>query len=225
MKNIHALILGATGSTGQKLLDLILKDSSYSKVSIFVRRNPSIEHEKLTTHEIDFSRLKDYKRLIEGDILFSAFGTTLKDAGSKTQQYLVDYTYQYEFAKMASDNGINHFSLVSSAGANERSFFFYPKIKGELEQSVKKLQFKKIQIFQPAILIRQPELMRNGERIGIRVFNALNKIGLLKSQKPLSVSVLAKKMISEVKSDKVLGIKTYRLKDIISKKSLAYPLQ
>ena len=218
MKNIHALILGATGSVGQELLDLILKDSSFSKVSIFVRRKFSIEHEKLTTHEIDFSRLKDYKRLIDGDILFSAFGTTLKDAGSKTQQYLVDYTYQYEFAKMASDNGINHFSLVSSAGANERSFFFYPKIKGELEQSVKKLQFKKIQIFQPAILIRQPELMRNGERIGIRVFNALNKIGLLKSQKPLSVSFLAKKMISEVKSDKVLGIKTYRLKDIISKK-------
>ena len=218
MKNIHALILGATGSVGQELLDLILKDSSFSKVSIFVRRKSSIKHEKLTTHEIDFSRLKDYKRLIEGDILFSAFGTTLKDAGSKTQQYLVDYAYQYEFAKMASDNGINHFSLVSSAGANERSFFFYPKIKGELEQSVKKLQFKKIQIFQPAILIRQPELMRNGERIGIRVFNALNKIGLLKSQKPLSVSFLAKKMISEVKSDKVLGIKTYRLKDIIYKK-------
>ena len=218
MKNIHALILGATGSAGQELLDLILKDSSFSKVSIFVRRKPSIEHEKLTTHEIDFSRLKDYKRLIDGDILFSAFGTTLKDAGSKTQQYLVDYTYQYEFAKMASDIGINHFSLVSSAGANERSFFFYPKIKGELEQSVKKLQFKKIQIFQPAILIRQPELMRNGERIGIRVFNALNKIGLLKSQKPLSVSFLVKKMISEVKSDKVLGIKTYKLKDIISKK-------
>ncbi len=216
MKNIHALILGATGSTGQELLDLILNDSSYSKVSIFVRRKPSIDHEKLTTHEIDFSRLKDYKSLIDGDILFSAFGTTLKDAGSKKQQYIVDFTYQYEFAKMASDNGINHLSLVSSAGANERSFFFYAKIKGELEQAVKKLPFKKIQIFQPPILIRQPELMRNGERIGIRVFNVLNKIGLLKSQKPLSVSILAKKMISEIKSEKILGIKTYKPKYIIS---------
>ena len=114
MKNIHALILGATGSTGQELLNLILEDSSYSKVSIFVRRKFLIEHQKLTIHQIDFSRLKDYKRLINGDILFSAFGTTLKDAGSKSQQYLVDFTYQYEFAKMASDNGINHFSLVSS---------------------------------------------------------------------------------------------------------------
>jgi hypothetical protein len=218
MKNIHAIILGATGSVGQELLDLILRDSSFSKVSIFVRRKFSIEHEKLTTHEIDFSRLRDYKRLIDGDILFSAFGTTLKDAGSKTQQYLVDFNYQYEFAKMASDNGINHFSLVSSSGANKRSFFFYPKIKGELEQAVKKLPFKKIQIFQPPILIRQLELMRNGERIGIRVFNVLNKIGLLKSQKPLSVSFLAKKMISEIKSEKILGIKTYKPKDIISSK-------
>jgi len=218
MKSFHALILGATGSTGQVLLDLILKDSSYDKVSIFVRRKTSIKHEKLITHEIDFTRLKDYKRLIYGDILFCAFGTTLKDAGSKNQQYLVDFTYQYEFAKMASDNGINYLSLVSSAGANERSFFFYPKIKGELEQAVKKLRFKKIQIFQPPILIRQPELMRNGERICIKLLNVLNKIGLLKSQKPLSVSFLAKKMICEIKSEKILGIKTYEPKDIFSSK-------
>ena len=218
MKSFHALILGATGSTGQVLLDLILKDSSYDKVSIFVRRKTSIKHEKLITHEIDFTRLKDYKRLIYGDILFCAFGTTLKDAGSKNQQYIVDFTYQYEFAKMASDNGINYLSLVSSAGANERSFFFYPKIKGELEQAVKKLRFKKIQIFQPPILIRQPELMRSGERICIKFLNVLNKIGLLKSQKPLSVSFLAKKMICEIKSEKILGIKTYEPKDIFSSK-------
>ncbi len=37
MKNIHALILGATGSTGQELLDLILNDSSFNRLSIFLR--------------------------------------------------------------------------------------------------------------------------------------------------------------------------------------------
>ena len=215
MKKLHALVLGATGSVGQELLKLLLKDSGYSKVSIFVRRKTTIEHQKLTTHEIDFSRLKDYKRFVEGDVLFSALGTTLKDAGSKSRQYLVDFTYQYEFAKMASDNGIPHFSLVSSAGANQKSFFFYPKIKGELEQAVKKLPFKKTQIFQPPILIRQPELIRSGEKIGIKVFTVLNKIGFLKSQKPLSVSFLAEKMISEIKSDRTLGMRTYKPNDII----------
>ena len=36
---MHALILGATGSTGQELLKLLLEDSSFSKVSIYVRKN------------------------------------------------------------------------------------------------------------------------------------------------------------------------------------------
>ena len=128
---------------------------------------------------------------------FSALGTPLKEAGSKQKQYLVDYTNQYEFAKMASDNGVENYSLISSTGANEKSVFFYPKIKGALEKSVKKLNFKTIQIFQPPTLIRQPELMRAGEKIGIKVFKGLNKIGILNSQKPLHVRDLAKKMISE----------------------------
>ena len=41
---------------------------------------------------------------------------------SKKHQYLVDYTYQYEFAKIASENRVSHYSLVSSIGANEKSF-------------------------------------------------------------------------------------------------------
>jgi uncharacterized protein YbjT (DUF2867 family) len=149
MKHLHAIVLGATGATGQEIVRLLLKDTTFSKISIFVRRKPNIEHDKLIVHEINFSRLIDYRDLINGDILFSALGTTLKEAGSKQQQYLVDYTYQYEFAKMAADNGVTHYSLVSSTGADKKSFFFYPKIKGALEESVKKLKFEKIQIFQP----------------------------------------------------------------------------
>jgi len=216
LKNLHALILGGTGATGKELLKLLLNDPSYIKVSIFVRRKPAIKHKKLYIHEIDFSRLNYYKSLIDGNVLFSALGTTLKDAGSRSQQYQVDYTYQYEFAKMASDNGVEIFSLVSSAGANPKSIFFYPRIKGELEQAINNLAFKKIQIFQPSILIRQPELMRKGEKIGIKIFKILNRIGLLKSQKPLSVLFLAKKMIGEIKSNKRLSSSTYKLKDIIS---------
>ncbi|MDO7698665.1 MAG: NAD(P)H-binding protein [Schleiferiaceae bacterium] len=215
MKNHQATVLGATGATGQEIVSLLLKDDAYSKVSIFVRSKPNIQHNKLMVHEVDFSKLNNYKDLINGDILFSALGTTRKEAGSLKQQYLVDYTYQYEFAQMASDNGVTHYSLVSSTGANEKSFFFYPKVKGSLEESVKKLKFKKIQIFQPPMLIRQAELMRVPEKNGIKFLKGLNKIGLLKSQKPLSVSLLAKKMIIESKSEKSVQLKTYQLKDIL----------
>tara|TARA_B110000444_G_scaffold7382_1_gene6683 strand:+ start:6184 stop:6831 length:648 start_codon:yes stop_codon:yes gene_type:complete len=215
MRNLHALVLGATGATGKEIINLLLNDDAYSKVSIFVRRKPNIEHNKLMVYEVDFSKLSNYQDLINGDVLFSALGTTRKEAGGLKQQYLVDYTYQCEFAKMASDNGVNNYSLVSSTGANEKSFFFYPKIKGDLEESVKKLKFKKIQIFQPPMLIRQPELMRSSEKTGIKFLQGLNTIGLMKSQKPLSVSTLARKMVIESKLEKRGHLEIYKPKDII----------
>ena len=103
MKRLKAIVLGATGATGQELVKLLLNDPNFSKVSIFVRKKPRIKHEKLTTYEIDFSRLNEYKGLINGDVIFSALGTTLSQAGSKTRQYLVDFNYQYEFAKIGSE--------------------------------------------------------------------------------------------------------------------------
>jgi len=214
MKRLEAIVLGATGATGQELVKLLLKDSLFSKVIIFVRKNPKIKHDKLTTYEIDFSRLNQYKGLIHGDVIFSALGTTLSQAGSKNQQYNVDFTYQYEFAKIGSENNVNYYSLVSSVGADLKSPFFYLKTKGTLEEAVKRLGFDNIYIFQPPFLIRQSNLIRPGEKRALMILKLLNQIGILKSQKPISVLELAKKMIDEIKSDKIPQLKIYKPKDI-----------
>ena len=207
---MHALVLGATGATGQELVKFLLEDSNFSKVSVFVRRAINISHEKLIIHEINFSKLSQYNSLVNGDVFFSTLGTTKRQAGGKKAQFLVDYTYQYEFAKMAFENSISHYSLVSSVGANKNSIFFYPKIKGALEESVRSFNFKKIQIFQPPSLIRQQELMRLGEKISIKLLNGINKIGLLKNLKPLLVKDLAKKMIDESLLSNVNRVTTYK---------------
>ena len=213
-RKLHALILGATGATGKELVKELLNNPNFYKISVFGRRVPDIDNKKLFKYKIDFSELNKIKKLLSGDILFSALGTTLKQAGGKKQQFLVDYTYQYEFAKIAVENGTKNYSLVSSTGADKNSFFFYPKIKGELEESIKKLSFNKIQIFQPPTLIRQPALARKGEKIGIKVFNRLNKIGLFKSQKPLPVKILAKIIIDAALSKNSDRLEIFSTQDI-----------
>tara|TARA_B100000131_G_C17968429_1_gene553399 strand:- start:144 stop:791 length:648 start_codon:yes stop_codon:yes gene_type:complete len=214
MKKLHALVLGATGATGRELVKLLLEDSNFMQVSIFVRSKIDIDHEKLIIHKIDFTRLNEYNNLIKGDILFSALGTTKKEAGGKKEQFLVDYTYQYEFAKMASQNGVNHYSLISSIGADKNSFFFYPKIKGALESSIKSLGFNKIHIFQPPSLIRQSELIRSGERYSIKFLHVINKLGFFKSFKPILVKDLAKKIIKESLLNQIEGVVVYKSKDL-----------
>ena len=213
MQQQHAIVLGATGATGRALLQQLLEHPAFGSVTIFVRKAPALTHEKLKVHVIDFSKLQTYKNLIVGDVLFSALGTTRKDAGSKAKQYEVDYTYQYEFAKMALNNGVDHYALVSSYGADETSMFFYLKIKGALEEAIKKLSFQSICIYQPPSLIRQPDLLRPAEKRAIWMMKKLSRIWFLRSQQPLSVATLAEKMIAEA-VQQTKGVKVFLPKDI-----------
>jgi len=216
MIKLKALVIGATGATGRELVNSLINDEDFNQVSIFVRKAPDLEHEKLKIHIIDFNEIIKHKELIKGDILFSALGTTKKEAGGKQRQYIIDYTYQYEFAKIAAENGVDQLSLVSSIGANPKSFMFYPKMKGELESDVKKLKFKKIDIFQPPILIRQPEVIRKAEKKAISIIQKLNKLGILKSQQPLMVSNLAERMVKTAKTNSKEKVNTYLPKEIFN---------
>ena len=213
MQQQQAIVLGATGATGRVLVQQLLEHPAFGSVTIFVRKAPALTHEKLKVHVIDFSKLQTYKNLIDGDVLFSALGTTRKDAGSKAKQYEVDYTYQYEFAKMALNNEVDHYALVSSYGADETSMFFYLKIKGALEEAIKKLSFQSICIYQPPSLIRQTDLLRPAEKRAIWMMKKLSRVWFLRSHQPLSVATLAEKMIAEAVQH-TKGVKLFLLKDI-----------
>jgi len=215
MKQFHALVIGATGAVGRFLVSQLLENSRIKSVTIFVRKNITSENKKLIVHKIDFSNISKHRDKIVGDVLFSAMGTTLKDAGSKKKQYLVDYTYQYNFAKIASENGVKQYSLVSSMGANTRSLFFYPKIKGILEENVANLSFERVQIFRPASLIRPLTLLRKNEKIIVSIIIFFNKLNLFTAIKPLDVEDLAKFMINKVFEDNTKKTTVYDLKEII----------
>ena len=47
MKKLNILVIGATGATGRELVKLLLNDNEVEKVTIFVRKAPELEHEKL----------------------------------------------------------------------------------------------------------------------------------------------------------------------------------
>jgi uncharacterized protein YbjT (DUF2867 family) len=191
---MNALILGATGATGKDLLELLLQDTEIEHVTIFVRRALNLTHEKLKIHIIDFDKPEEWKTLVLGDVLFSCLGTTLKIAGSKEAQWKVDYEYQYLFSKIAKENNVNSLVLVSAANASSKSSIFYSKMKGQLEDAVRALHFSKLIIFNPPLLLRE-KTDRKMEIQGAKMLGFLNKLGIFRSQTPVSTKQLAKAMI------------------------------
>src|SRR5688572_1056645 len=104
---MKALIIGATGATGKDLVDILLQDKQYAEVVIFVRRTTGISHPKLKEVLTNFDELENVSAHINGDVLFSCFGTTLKAAGSKEAQWHIDYEIPLQFAEIAKLNGVS----------------------------------------------------------------------------------------------------------------------
>lgn len=212
---MKALIIGATGATGKDLVTQLLDDAAFSEVHIFVRRNVDLKHPKLLVHVVDFDKHDEWRSLLQGDVLFSALGTTLKQAGSQKAQWKIDYTYQYEVAKAARANGVETMVLVSSAWATAKSKVFYTRMKGQLEDDVKALGFRSLAIMRPPSLIRK-DSDRFGERISVQVLKAVNSIGLLRAIRPMPTSQVAHAMIVMAKAAQE-GVFTLEPQDLWNK--------
>ena len=191
---MKTIVIGATGATGKSLLPLLVAHSEIERIDCFGRRHPDFSHPKLYAHQIDFAQIETWRNDVQGDVLFACLGTTLKAAGSKEAQWAVDYEANFEFAKAARENGVQTLVLVSASGANAASRLFYQRMKGELEQAIIALNFPRLIIFRPPLLIR-PNSDRLGEKIAERILHGFNRIGMLKNQRPLAVEKLAQAML------------------------------
>ena len=208
-----ALLIGASGLVGSALTQLLIEDSHFSKIIVFTRRPLEIADDKLQEHIIDFASPQNWQHLVQGDVLFSALGTTLKQAGTKEAQFKIDYTYQLDFARAAAENDVPVYVLVSAASANPRSMLFYTRIKGELERDVKKLAFQSISIIQPSLLYGKRQTSRLGEKLSYLFLKFFNSFGQLKKYRPIAADIVAKALMNAaLQADR--GISTYTLDKI-----------
>lgn len=205
---MKAIVIGATGAVGKDLVEELLSRREYEKIITFTRRPLDIKSEKIESYIIDFDRPSDWAHLVKGDVLFSALGTSLKQAGSKEAQYRIDHDYQLSFAKAARENGVPHVVLVSSLGANRSSSIFYLKLKGLIERDVEALQFPRLSILHPPSLIRK-HAKRPAETVSVKLFQLANALGLFKTMAPVPTEAVARKMAD-------LGLETKKGVEILT---------
>lgn len=197
-----ALIIGASGLVGRHLVNKLLDDPDFSKVTIFVRKKIEISHSKLFQNITDFNNLNSGSESFRGDALFCCIGTTTKQVSSKQEYRKVDYEYPLQAGKICKANNVKHFLLISSIGANINSKAFYTRLKGEIEQEIIKLDFNLTSIFRPSFLDGEREKIRLRERAGIFFVNIFSPflIGKFKKCRAISADAVAGVMIEASKS-------------------------
>ncbi|SCU98871.1 LAMI_0F16556g1_1 [Lachancea mirantina] len=151
---VNALIVGATGLCGSAFLKYATVESGFASVTTITRRKPhNSQAEKVKS--IVEKNSASWADMIPNNInvMFSGLATTKGDAGSKENFYKLDHDLNMELAKRAKSLGCETYVLVSSAGADERSHFFYLKTKGEIERDILALGFDKTIILRPGALL------------------------------------------------------------------------
>lgn len=199
-----ALLFGATGLVGNELLHQLLNEQTYARVIAPTRRKHHLQDAKLDNPLVDFDELEKYGDRWACHDVYICLGTTIKKAGSKAAFRKVDFDYIVKSAIVAKAGGANQCMLVSSAGADPESMFFYTRVKGETEVAIRELGFWATHIFQPGALVGKRSEFRLGEKIGIGLSSLLRNISpdLLGKYNPTEVEVLARNMIAAARGVK-----------------------
>ena len=141
MSGRTAALVGATGLIGGELLQLLLNDPYYDSVRILIRRPFAMDHSKLEKKLVDFNDADSLLVALDrSDAVFVGVGTTQRKVkGDKTAYRKVDYDIPVHIAQYCKMVGCKTLVLVSSVGADSKSKSFYLRLKGEVEDEVKRI--------------------------------------------------------------------------------------
>jgi uncharacterized protein YbjT (DUF2867 family) len=206
-----AIIAGASGLIGSKLLAILLNHADYDEVLVLVRKKLPIEHRKLVQLIIDFDKLDDHAATITGHAVFCCLGSTQKKTPDLVVYRKVDHDYPVKLAQLAKQNGINQYHLVSAIGANSSSSNFYTKMKGETEDDLQKVGLKCLHIYQPSFLSGDRKESRPMERVFVGIMKVIDPllIGGLKKYRSIPAQTVALAMFNEsLKNDEGVFIHT-----------------
>ncbi len=198
MAKTTAVIVGATGAVGRKLMPLLAASGQYAKVVILHRRpTPFAKLAKVQERVIDFADLAAVPA--EGvDAVFCCIGTTQKKAGSTPAFQRVDRDIPVALARWAAAREARVLVVVSSLGADASSNSVYLRTKGEMEDGVAAAGVGAVYILRPSLLKGERDEFRLAERIGNGVLAIVGPLmaGPLRKYRAVPTATVARAMLA-----------------------------
>ncbi|WP_236215157.1 oxidoreductase [Metapseudomonas otitidis] len=159
----HILLAGATGLTGEHLLDRLLNERTVERV-LAPSRRPLAAHPRL---ENPVGELADLLPQLGGpvDTAFCCLGSTIRQAGSQEAFRAIDLDLVVAVGRHARELGARHYLVISALGADRGSSVFYNRVKGEMEDALRDQGWPQLTLARPSLLLGPRQEFRLGERL------------------------------------------------------------
>ena len=196
------VMLGASGAVGTETLNTLLKLKNIKQITL-LGRNPisNINVDFVQQHKISISDTNSYSKYLDNHTTaICTLGIGEPSKASKEDFIKIDKTAVIDFATACKKAGITHFELLASVGLNHKSKSFYLRTKGELVEALKELNFERLSVFQPSMIITPTNRYGISQALTLKVWPHLNPIliGGLKKYRGISVNYLGQAIAKNV---------------------------
>jgi uncharacterized protein YbjT (DUF2867 family) len=195
-------MLGASGAVGTETLKALLQSKNIQQLTL-LGRNPisNINVDFVQQHKISISDTSSYQNYLQGHtIAICTLGVGEPSKMSKEEFVKIDKIAVLDFAIECKKVGVKHFELLASVGINPKSASFYLRVKGELVEELKALNFERLSIFQPSMILTPINRYGIAQAITLKVWPLLKPLfmGSLRKYRGISVNVLGQAMAKNI---------------------------
>ena len=157
-KSLSVVMLGASGAVGGQVVSTLLMMPELKRLTLLGRRHIELPRAAsgaaVTQHEVNLDATDKYAYLVDGhDCAICTLGVGQPSKMSKAEFVHIDKDVVIAFATICKRAGVKHFELLGAAGADSKSRSFYLRLKGELRDALVALNFERLSLFQPSMIL------------------------------------------------------------------------
>jgi len=152
---LSIVMIGATGAVGGHAVQKLLTLPEVGRITLLGRRPVAdISDARVEQHKIDIFTPASYDSLLAGHTTaVCTLGVGEPSKMNREDFVKIDKTAVLDFATACKKAGVRHFELLASVGISSSSASFYLRIKGELVDELQALNFERLSIFQPSMIL------------------------------------------------------------------------
>ena len=180
-KSLSVVMLGASGAVGGHVVSTLLAMPQLRRLTLLGRRHielpRAVSGAAVDQYEVNLDAPDQYAYLVNGhDAAICTLGVGQPSQMSKGEFVHIDKDIVIAFATICKQRGVKHFELLGAVGADSRSRSFYLRIKGELRDALEALNFERLSLFQPSMILTPTNRYGLSQALTLAFWPGLSKL-------------------------------------------------